>query len=555
MKAIRLLAAPLAGLAMSMLVAMLPGQASAYTDQRLMDDAVFDNVGTMNEAQIQSFLQTVGSSCLVNYKDVEPTWTGTQWTYTGSVPASKIIYKVAQQWGINPQVIIATLQKEQSLITGTCSSSTRYNSAMGYDCPDSGTLHDYPEIGVTGTCVSHQKYVGFTKQVLWGSWQLKFSKERAYGNVAWDGDGDITYVGFMTQGTFKRCGACAMNYYSGNATIDGKGLYLENGTTAALYTYTPHLGQSFPGIFEKWFGITYQYKYGKPASRTSNANIACTVPYFDNSKVARLYNPDIEDYIYTTDINEACYIRKYGYIYDGIVMTSATGNSAVPIYRLANSVRHLYTTDAGIRDDYANNRGYHSEGTAFMVYATQQPNSIPAYWLQRNLTPLITSSGGEKTYFQQTLDFDNAGIAFFTPDMDSAATVYRYYGPSDRVYTNSAVEAQALGAAGYMNETTGFSGRNGPGETTMPVYRLRGTGGHFYTRDRVERDVAVVWYGYVSEGTGFYSPVSTAPSAKTVVRLTQKSTGQRVYTVNEAEKTAAVNNYGYTLEGTAFYAY
>ncbi|HUC19874.1 MAG TPA: hypothetical protein VMR98_00045, partial [Candidatus Polarisedimenticolaceae bacterium] len=94
------------------------GQAGAYSNSRLMDDQIFDSSGSMSQAQIQAFLASAGP-CLVNYKDVDPVFNGSTWSYSGSVPASYIIYKASQQWGLNPQVIIATLQKEESLITGT----------------------------------------------------------------------------------------------------------------------------------------------------------------------------------------------------------------------------------------------------------------------------------------------------------------------------------------------------------------------------------------------------------------------------------------------------
>jgi hypothetical protein len=254
----RMILTRIAPLAVGIVMATLSAgtaHAADYSNSHLIDDGVFDNVSTMNEAQIQAFLVSKGS-CLASYNDVDPTWTGNTWTYTGSVSAAHTIYKVSQQWGINPQVLLATLQKEQSLITGTSCVAPQIISAMGYDCPDSGTRYDYPAIGVTGTCVSHQKNAGFARQVLWAGWQLKFGKERSEGNTAWDGDGDITYVGYMTQGTFKRCAAsyCPPVAFDGNATIDGQLIHLENGATASLYAYTPHLGQSFPGIFEGWFG-------------------------------------------------------------------------------------------------------------------------------------------------------------------------------------------------------------------------------------------------------------------------------------------------------------
>ncbi len=215
--------------------------AHAYTNSRLIDDQVFDNVSTMNQAQIQSFLVAQGSTCLANYSDIDFNWNGSSWVYgPGNISASQIIYKAAQQWGLNPQVIITTLQKEESLITGNSCDAWRYNSAMGYACPDGGGCNP--------------KYAGFSRQVLWAAWQLKFNRERSEGFTSWDGDDNITYSGFMTQGSFARCGGCSVNFYNGYATIDGQSTYLENGATASLYAYTPHLNQSFPGIFLGWFG-------------------------------------------------------------------------------------------------------------------------------------------------------------------------------------------------------------------------------------------------------------------------------------------------------------
>jgi len=245
-----------------------PAAAADYNNNNMMDDAIFNEVGSMTPGeasptvaqltpQIQAFLsgQTItlasgqttqlsgGSTCLANYQDTSPSWNGTVWSYGPNVSAAMIIAASAVQWGINPEVIISTLEKEESLITGgssICNNGYAYQSAMGYACPDSGG------------CSSH--YAGFTRQVLWGSWQLEFNEQRSYGNTAWDGDGDITYTGYMTEGARAQVAGGAVLNYNGYATIDGQTIYLDDGATAALYTYTPHLNQSFPGIFEGWFG-------------------------------------------------------------------------------------------------------------------------------------------------------------------------------------------------------------------------------------------------------------------------------------------------------------
>ena len=274
------------------LVLMLPAkpaQAADYNNSHLMDDQIFDNVGSMNEAQITAFLAgsdgrlAGGSTCLKSFSTPNFHFDGTNWRYgdinttnptdpnyshrwdlafgPANITAAQAIYQVSQQWGLNPQVVLATLEKEETLISGTACDAWRYNSAVGYGCPDSGGCNP--------------KYLGFSRQILWGSWQLKFNKERSYGNTAWDGDGDISYVGYMTQGAYRRCNACSTINFDGNAVIDTQTIHLDNGTTASLYTYTPHLGQAFPGIFERWFGSTrvptYSWQY---INQTSDMNLA-----------------------------------------------------------------------------------------------------------------------------------------------------------------------------------------------------------------------------------------------------------------------------------------
>ncbi|MFI5240692.1 MAG: hypothetical protein ACHQUB_03215 [Candidatus Saccharimonadia bacterium] len=245
-------------------------QAADYSQNLLMDDAVFNNVGSLNATQIQTFLNgsdgrmSSASTCLATYQTPNFYWDGTAWHYGDSssgtsawntsygpanISAAQAIYQAAQLWGINPEVIIATIEKEESLVSGTSCDGWRYSSSMGYGCPDSG--------GCNPT------YAGFTKQVLWGAYQLEFGQQRSYGNIHWDGDETIKYYGYMTTGNRARCGAvggaCSsadtqLIYYDGNATIDNQTVYMTNGATASLYTYTPHLGNSTPRIFEQWFG-------------------------------------------------------------------------------------------------------------------------------------------------------------------------------------------------------------------------------------------------------------------------------------------------------------
>jgi hypothetical protein len=233
-----------------LLLACATGSAGAYTNGRLIDNSVIDKADSMSAASIQSWLQqNYPQGCLTHYQAPDPvTW----YDYGPNVSASQVIIDAAKLWQINPQAILTTLEKEEGLVSGTgiygCS-DTAFKSAMGYDCPDTT---EQP----TGSCVAHASNEGFSPQVSHGAWQLEFGRYRSEGdgNLGYDGDGDIVFYGYMTQGTRPRCNTCAMETFSGAIVLnDGAQLTVESGATASLYSYTPYL-QRFSQIFEQFFG-------------------------------------------------------------------------------------------------------------------------------------------------------------------------------------------------------------------------------------------------------------------------------------------------------------
>ena len=234
--------------------------AKAYSNNNLIDDAVFDNSGTMSAPAIQNFLNQFPNSCLKGYSDTMPDADPYKayFTYGGSGTAAQIIRRVADVWGINPQVILTKLEQESSLISGSLGCPQKYFiSSMGYNCPDRLSLNPRTAIynGQTiKTCVEIDSNMGFARQVTKGAWQLKWDKEAATGNVNWQGNGGLVYGGNMTQGIRKRCNTCASVYFDGYATIGTTLVHMDTGATAALYKYTPHIPSSFPRIFETFFG-------------------------------------------------------------------------------------------------------------------------------------------------------------------------------------------------------------------------------------------------------------------------------------------------------------
>jgi hypothetical protein len=259
--------------------------AATFNPNLIMDDSVMSNYNSMNASQIDSFLNSFPNSCISTnngFSAIEPIgYNHTNgFLYGSNVSAGTIIYDAAQAYNLNPEVLLVTLQKEQSLVKGDAGCATnRYAKAVGYGCPDGGSSYTYTGVnlytknGVTyttadGVCVNDASKVGFTQQIIRAAWMLKYSQQRSLGNIGWaiikpgwDNSDDLssTYSGYMTQGCLKRSKyEATCTNYDGYATIDNTAVHLDNGATAALYRYTPHFSgnTNFFNIFTSWFGAT-----------------------------------------------------------------------------------------------------------------------------------------------------------------------------------------------------------------------------------------------------------------------------------------------------------
>src|ERR1044072_7577710 len=97
----------------------------AYDPGALVSDTIFRANAVMSPSDIQSFLNNRNSG-LRTVTDIEDcgstndshyTYFTTVYSCGSRVAASQIIYDSAQAYGISPRIILATLQKEQSLVT------------------------------------------------------------------------------------------------------------------------------------------------------------------------------------------------------------------------------------------------------------------------------------------------------------------------------------------------------------------------------------------------------------------------------------------------------
>ena len=240
-----------------------PMTLDGFNPGNLISDAVFTDKNTMTEAQIQSFFNSKVSRCLggtdedgqpiVCLKDFRMSTVNRPADsycsgYTGAPneSAATIIYRVSQSCGINPQVLIVMLQKEQSLVTHTWPSGKRFRAALGQGCPDGGIPCD-------------PKFVGFFHQIYGAARQMQIYMEGRYFTYYAPGK---TWNILFSPYPERNCGSAPV--------------YVANKATSALYYYTPYQpnaaalragygdgdgcsaygNRNFYNYFTDWFGST-----------------------------------------------------------------------------------------------------------------------------------------------------------------------------------------------------------------------------------------------------------------------------------------------------------
>ncbi len=153
---------------------------------------------------------------------------------------SDLIYRTQVACGISAKVILVTLEKEQSLVTGRAPTERNFTFAMGANCPD------------TAPC--DPAYSGIGPQILAGVTSLK-----NYSAGRFSRQPGVHWIGFSPR---EGCGGTNVN--------------VTNYATAALYNYTPYQpnasslaagygtgdvcgsygNRNFYNFFTDWFGPT-----------------------------------------------------------------------------------------------------------------------------------------------------------------------------------------------------------------------------------------------------------------------------------------------------------
>ena len=213
----------------------------------IISDYTMGNYNSMSETEIQAFLIAKGNcrdtrTYLADYysnysyhiKDghfvclAEETF-GNGVAYGEDAPngesAAHIIWQAAQDYRINPQVLIVLLQKEQGLITDSWPNNRQFKVATGYGCPD------------TAPCA--EQYFGFKNQI---------RKAAALFRTVLDGGWTNYPLGenYVQYNPDPDCGGSVVN--------------IRSLATSALYRYTPY--QPNAGALAAGYGTAYCGAYG-----------------------------------------------------------------------------------------------------------------------------------------------------------------------------------------------------------------------------------------------------------------------------------------------------
>lgn len=230
---------------------------AAYNGARIIDNNVFLNASSMSAAGIQSFLSSKGSGlasrsfvmqCSAAGSTANQLYINAGAPCNQNTSAANIIYYASRIYGVNPQVILATIQKEQSLVTTGNPTVWQLTQAMGYGCP------------TTGSCDTSSS---FFYQIDNGTWVLRYHYERANGNNSWWSPSSGWVCG--TEKNFYKPNLYPgqnVRFYDGNGTLY-RTYYIENAATSAFYCYTPHAYNNPQGLYGRPpFGTTGQYYSG-----------------------------------------------------------------------------------------------------------------------------------------------------------------------------------------------------------------------------------------------------------------------------------------------------
>jgi len=404
--------------------------AADFRAGRIIDNEVFTNKDAMNPQQIQAFLNSkvpicdnggtrsselgggtraqygaahgnpIPFTCLKEYWQNPTTGQdnyGGKAIPAGGRPAAQLIWDYAQQFTINPQVLIVTLQKENGMVTDEWPFAKQYREAMGFGCPDNTA---------PGAPACDPSYGSFSAQIYQAARHFRGYMDNKPG---W-------FVPY-TPGTRYIA-------WSPTSSCGGANVNIENSATAALYSYTPYQpnraslnagygtgdgcssygNRNFWNYFTDWFG------------RTTLDCSSSEVPY---AEVMRSYNPQNYKHFYTAYVCEVNAMGRAGFAHEGTAFYQTNGASpyAVVVHRLYNpsTQLHLWATTQQEINAATQLGGYRYEGVAFYAVKPEVPGHVPVHRLYNPQTyqHIWLTTQGEINSAMQFSGYRYEGVAFY----------------------------------------------------------------------------------------------------------------------------------------------
>jgi len=194
-----------------LIVPCFSAKAANFDPNLVISDTEATETQSFDADGVQTFLEAQGSG-LANYRALDTDGTTRR--------ASEIIYNAAVRNQVSPRLLLALLQREQSLMTDPSPSAKQLDWATGFGVCDSCSMDD-PSLA---------KYKGFANQVEDAAAGFRF---------------------FMDQGGARKAGQAT--------AIDGVPVTPATAATAGLYNYTPHLNAqaNFWMVWQKYFVRRY----------------------------------------------------------------------------------------------------------------------------------------------------------------------------------------------------------------------------------------------------------------------------------------------------------
>lgn len=550
----------LALLSLGVFIVLDKGNVSSAADARnfnagnIMSDFVMTNKSSMNEAQIQSFLVSK-NPC--NDRNIAKVAANPGYQYNvkngkfvclaeesfGGESAARIIWQAAQDYNINPQVLIVLLEKEQGLITDTWPNHVQYRAATGYGCPD------------TADC--NGKYYGFKNQVRNAA---NFFRAYQTGNTGWY---KSVWPGNKYTGTWQPFDY-ALQYHPnigcGTATTR-----IENRATASLYSYTPYRpnqaalnaqtghgngcssygNRNFWMFFSSWFGSTVGVNAEACDSRVTSVVCVWSVRKLDGSQFLTTSKAEMESAV-----------NRYKWLYEGIAFYASNKptSSTVPVQRLLRDNKHVYTSSQAEYNTLKQSGEWTDEGVAFYappssisnntvheVYSLQNPTKTHQY-LTRD--PTKRTDLIKQGYSEKTANFGSLSGVVNLSNVDTVrSNIYELRGVASYLYTSNLSEMEQAVKQGYSFEKV--LSTTTAGQVGTPIYRLQLGGKYLFTSNIGERDNAIAKYNYTYEGIAFHLD-SSSPS---IYRLVNTTHGIYRYTSDPASLLTILNKDSWVSDG------